>query len=542
MMKRICAILLCAVLMIAALPANVLADQEVDAKAEEKQRICKQITNTYWRTMSAAGVDNLAGYCGEMAGWELYFLGVTTYPVRQNGNEMYDVFTRDEVTSAGYQVDAYHGSQYTMEEALNTITQWGTRDVYNIMLGFDWTETAAGSLYGHVSVIHAIIDGTVYFTEGFITPFNTNPSQAMICSIEELARYYESWTSFEGLVYFGKEPVEQSLKEYPSDLFLSGETETDILTQAVFEGEILRTAAPAERLHAVALVEAPDGGLYYRVEDFGRYGYVPADKTQVERMNFDGIAYTGGELPTALKSGEDYTFSGDIAVEHAAMQRTTLLVTDSTGKEALSWELPKAGRQLDMSRRYVNTQVDLSTLKTGNYTLSLVSYVENNYVKDGVILPEITPVTVASGQLSVGEAVAPRESIAVTAAVYAPHGWVYEEGSWRCYDEGQLRTGWYCDKGVDYYLQEDGSAATGWVEINGKMRLFSETGAMRTGWVETPEGKTQYLMSNGAPAQGWMTIEGELYFFDTHSCLVTNTTMGYEGKTYHLGEDGVATR
>jgi hypothetical protein len=56
-------------------------------------------------------------------------------------------------------VKAYPASQYTLLDALNTITRNGTLDVYNILVGFQRTNTQLGSIYGHALLIHGIIDG-----------------------------------------------------------------------------------------------------------------------------------------------------------------------------------------------------------------------------------------------------------------------------------------------------------------------------------------------------------------------------------------------
>ena len=57
MRKRITALLLCFVLLIAALPIQASA-----ASADEVQRICDQITNVYWQSLSSAGLGTFHGY------------------------------------------------------------------------------------------------------------------------------------------------------------------------------------------------------------------------------------------------------------------------------------------------------------------------------------------------------------------------------------------------------------------------------------------------------------------------------------------------
>ena len=131
MKKRILALMVCLVLVISLWPISTAAASE-----EEQERIRQQIREIYWKTLSATGMSSMHGYCGAMAGWELYYMGVTERAVTRNGNEMYDVLCTGEAICPGYQVQCYPASDYSLEEALNAITNQGTRDAYNIMVGF----------------------------------------------------------------------------------------------------------------------------------------------------------------------------------------------------------------------------------------------------------------------------------------------------------------------------------------------------------------------------------------------------------------------
>lgn len=487
------------------------------ASEEEQQRIRDQITSVYWQTLSSSGRSSLHGYCGVMAGWELYHLGVTETAVTHNGNEMYDMLRQSDKIREGYSAQCYDSVDYTIEEALNTITQGGTRDAYNIMVGFQRTRTAAGSLYGHVTVIHAVLNGNVYFTEGFMTPFQPEPSQAMVCTISEFAEYYDSWASFEGMIYFGDGSRIAGCDTYDCDLFAAGMDPVPLLTAPSFEtGETVRIAAAGERLRVNALCQNAEGVMFYRVLENGGEYFAVAEGIQPVWFVSDDVSVTDIQLPTQVDQGEDAWISGVIR-SGSTIVTGILEVRDSAGHTVLSCEIPKESNMLDLGSDSVNTRMDISKLAEGRYTYAIYCDLRSRYYENGDFADHIQRVLVAQSDFLVGNAVPDEMSkqAVMTRAMpkTLPDGWQYENGFWYYYENGAPRTGWFCYEGVDYYFLPDGAAATGWQNINGKDRWFSETGAMRTGWLETEEG-TWYMLSNGVAAVGEMQIEGEIFHFD----------------------------
>lgn len=163
--------------------------------------------------------------------------------------------------------------------------------------------------------------------------------------------------------------------------------------------------------------------------------------------------------------------------------------------------------------------IDLSHLKEGWYTYSVYANAENRYASGWFLESDKNSVCLLSQPFCVGDAGPYSEPEVQAVQVRAlKNGWIWEQSKWYYYENDVPRTGWFCDNGVDYYLQEDGSAATGWQLINGKDRYFSSTGAMRTGWLETEKG-TCYLLSNGVPAVGWHLIKGREYCFNQDGIL-----------------------
>ena len=521
MLKKILAMLTVLLLFVCLLPVNALA-----ATPAEEQRIREQIRTAYRKTLASSGRESLHGYCGVMAGWELYHLGVTRTAVTHNGNDMYDMLRISDQINEGYSAACYSALNYTLEEALNTITDYGTKDAYNIMVGYQWTRTAAGQLYGHVTIIHAILNGNVYYTEGFITPYGPDPSNAMVCTIREFAQYYNSWTSFEGLIHFGSGNRIAGCDAYDSRLFVASEEPAAILTMPDFlKAEEVRTAAAGERLYATALCQNEDGVLFYRVEENGQAYFVAAQSMKPVWFVYDGVNLASPGLPEHVALGEDAWLSGVISSDNT-VYNTALEITDEKGNVVLHYELVTQSNRMDLSARTVNAQVNLSGLKEGNYTFSVYCDVVNHYNADGMILKNMKRVLVDSSSFTVGNAIPMAMSKSTktvqTETKLISDGWQYANGKWYYYENQAPRTGWFCYDGVDYYLLEDGAAATGWQNINGVDRWFSETGAMRTGWLETSEG-SYYMLSNGVPATGLVTVGQSQYLFDESGKMLTDT-------------------
>ncbi len=535
MLKRIWALVLCAVLLVTALPVRSFA-----APNDEVERICGQIRDTYQKTYAAVG--DLSGYCGEMAAWELYYLGITKSVVSKNGNQMYDELSITDQINEGFQMKLYPASAYTIEEALNTITGCGTKDAYNIVAGYHWTTTTAGSLYGHVTVIHAILDGMVYFTEGFGTPFNMDPSQPMICSIAEFAQYYDEWTGFEGIIHFGRGNYIDGYEMFGCNQFVRAGSNISLMSLPDFaKAETVRTVAAGERLRAVALCKDENDVMFYQILDGGETCYLPVDMVEPVKFVYNDLTVTDAVLPVQVAKGRDFKLSGVIRSEYNKIYSLVVQITDAQEQVILSYDMVKDGNMVDLGHQFVNDRVDISGLAEGSYTYNVYCDMVNHYDLDGVVIGDMQRVLAVSSEFTVGDAAAAPQARVVQAEPQEEKaGWQYENGNWYFYEVNTPRVGWFCDNGLDYYLLSDGSAATGWQEINGKNRYFTETGVMRTGWLECAEGHF-YMLSNGAAATGWKQVDGVLYCFGEDGQLVTDTVAVYKDQTYNLDSTGAAT-
>ena len=116
MRKRIVTAILAVIMLMSAtaLPAKA-------ATTSEETALIQTITKTYKRLRAANGYDSYNGYCGKMAAYTLYYLGVDKRIYSHNGKDEYDAYKKLDTTTGGYKVKAYPASQYNLEEALNAI-------------------------------------------------------------------------------------------------------------------------------------------------------------------------------------------------------------------------------------------------------------------------------------------------------------------------------------------------------------------------------------------------------------------------------------
>ena len=516
MFKRILALLLCVLMLASVLPLSALASTETDNEAEA-QRVRNEIIRMYYRVLANTGRSSLHGFCGLMASYQLWLLGINPYPLVYNGNGQFDAYKDMDVTLGGHRVKAYSAKDYSLEEALNTVSNNGTKNVYNILVGFQWTSTQEGRYYGHSMVINAIIDGKVYFSEGYGSEFNMNPGMPCVATIKQFADSYNAWTSFEGIIVFGRKEYTDFCTEYPAHLFVETTAPMHTLTiPSADEGENIRPVMPWERLEVTAVYENPQGELYYQVNDCGRVCYSPGTDTQAVCFNYGDITAPDANVPVELALSEDFWVSGHVLTRQNRLDGVKIQVSTVDGVPMISNTYTKNGKEMILDTWSVNNGLHFEELPRGEYTYSIYAYVDNHYIEHGGIHCIKTSVPVVSSNFTVDTQTS--DIPVQSPAQHIENGWEYDNGSWRYFEDGVARTGWFCYKGIDYYLLDDGTAATGWHNINGKDRYFTSTGAMRTGWLETDEG-TYYMLFNGQKATGERTINGDSFFFDENGLL-----------------------
>lgn len=539
MRKRCCALVLCVLLVLSVLPVTASAAEN------EGRQIIDQINNTYGKILSATGTENMAGYCGLMSSYQLYFLGVDKYLNSHNGRDEFDAYRDLKVTTGGHRVRAYSAQEYTLEQALNAITCNGTRNAYNILLGFQATTTEEGSKYGHASVIHAIIDGKVYFMENFDSALGGKEGTPIVCSLSRLVQFYSDWTTFEGAVEFGKKPYADRCEHFATALFVQARQPLALLEHPCevdcdeIVNDQIREIRAGERLVVTGLYRNPDEQYYYEVDDSGTVGYISAEGADVLQADYDRVAAKAVDAPYTVKPGEDVSVSGMVSAGGGLLNTVAVVVKDQDGQTVLSYEKRVAEESFLLEKSDANVVLDFSGLAEGVYTYEILAEVANHYI-DGAKVQTLTQtLCVWSSRFRVGThvQVAPQKAVKAQTARAVPNGWVYEDGNWYYYENGAPKTGWFVDQGIDYYLTETGAAATGWTEVYGKLRFFSQTGALRTGWWESEKG-LRFMMDNGVAATGWRVMDEKRYYFDANGILCANGWLDTGLGKFYLQPDG----
>lgn len=519
MRKRILATMLSVIVLLSvfAFPANA-------ATTSEGTALRQKITQTYKRLRASNGYNSYHGYCGRMAAYTLHYLGVDKKVHVHNGKDEYDAYKNLEVTTGGYKVETYPASKYSLEEALNAISEGGTRDVYNILVGFQKTNTAAGQKYGHAVVIYGILDGNVYFTESFTTALGGKEGAPVVCTIKEFATSYNKWTTFEGVVYFGTKSYADFCTYYPADLYVEATehmTVYSIPSNVNVDGytvKELTKIVPYERIEVSGLYENKQGQRFYEVNYNGTTGFVEAGKTRLIRVNTYKMTASGFNAPNALQEGKSFSVSGAVTLKQDGLTNLKLAILDREGNTLYSYQIDKDGTMASVTKAASNAML-FSKLKTGVYTYIVTCDVENYYVAGEELACEVTAVTLVNKMFTVGNAKLPAvQENAPSGEVLS--GWQFDEkaGQWKYYIDGALASGWVFDNNADYYILENGTFATGCVKINGENRYFTASGVMRTGWYDTANGR-MYLLSNGAPATGWHKVDGVFYYFEENGIL-----------------------
>ena len=198
-MRKVLSLLLLVATITLLMPVSTFAADKTAAE------ITEQISNTYSKAKQNAGVSSFNGMCGLYVGRQLEALGINTSYVGANGNREFDIYKDRASSTGGYSITAYPASQYNLKSALNAISNSGTNDVYNILIGFEKGSGEDGALYGHTCFIHAILDGSVYFSESFaltIGGTRYNEGAPIVCSISTFCNYYNGWTELDGLIHF----------------------------------------------------------------------------------------------------------------------------------------------------------------------------------------------------------------------------------------------------------------------------------------------------------------------------------------------------
>lgn len=540
MIKRIWTLALVAALLLTALPFTGFAAQE-EVSTERQQVIDSLIAYTkesYDKTLVSTGMTSLNGYCGRMVSHQLWNMGINVGLVSNHGNKQYDMYAKMDKTTGGKYISTYPATDYTLLDALNAISEGGTKDVYNILVGFEWTNTQAGGKYGHVCLINGILDGKVYFAESFSTRYAPE-GEVNICTIAEFAALYGAWTRFEGVIYFADSYIE-SCKRYGTDLFVQARFAMSLRSEPCLVGEqgctMLRRVAAGERLHVTAVLENPDGERYYQVTEKDRIGYIVAQAAVLERTNYEDITIRNLKLKETVKVGAKEVLSGAIAAENGLVGAVEVVVRDARGAEAAR------KREITDCRKVILSQfskdLGFDKLTPGQYTVTISAETAAAYIREDMLDYSYVTILLAEKTLWVGEKGEEAAPVTANRLKEEKDGWYREEGTWYCYENNKPRTGWYTYMGVSYYLDDSGAVTTGWTTIGDKEYYFTDTGAMHTGWLQTKKG-LRYSGTDGVFVDGWQVIDYSKYYF-RKGYVQTRGTRSEGSVRYKFQKDGKA--
>ena len=482
------------------------------------------------------------GYCGNFVSHQLYNLGINRSLSTRHGKDHFDYYSALEKTTGGYFPRAISTTEVHLTGALNYITEQGARDVYNVMVGFDWTNTEAGNKYGHVVLIYAIIGGAVYFSESFDMSFKGKlyPEGSIVkCSVEDFVDYYDGWTTYEGIVVFGTTEYADNCKQENTNLTVQTRFPTVLRSEPAVVGKQgcvrLRDVAAGERLHVTAIYRA-ERTMYYRVETNEGFGFVSTAAVSLLQVNTQGLTLSGLKMSRQIDPGKLPTLDGHIADSRGDLSSIEVCITDEQGQLVRRELLDVA--ESDASLSVLRSGLWFDLLEQGQYRVEIYASRACSVVVGGEILSDYARVLLTSRSLQVGGH--PREAVQMTAPE-KPYrdGWFREQGTWYCYADGKPCTGWTEHMGIRYYLQPNGAVTTGAQTIDGQALYFAASGALVTGW-QTLDDKTFYRSADGTAVTGWQTLDGKLYCFADDGVMLTDTEQAKEGVTYIIAKDGTA--
>ena len=530
--KRFMALLVSFVLLCCSLPMVGMA-----ATQEEKDALIEATKESYTKSQESANQEIFNGFCGRMTSHQLWNMGINPGLLTADGNKQYDLYSAMKKTNSGYYICSYSAQEYTLESALNAISHNGTKDVYNILVGFEWTNTEAGDIYGHAVVINGILDGKVYFVESFYTRLGGEEGNVVVCSIPEFVGIFEDWTLFEGVIHFAGKTYADACKEYPTDMFVRARFDMELRSQPCVVGQdrsaVLRSVAAGERLRVTGLLKNTYDEWYYRVEDGNQIGYLVADTVIPYRTNVEDLTLKNFSLEESRQ--DDLQVQGRIRAENGLVGTVEIAVVDQEGNTVCKTRQVVDAYQVNL--KDFNEDLDFSSLQEGIYTVTVTADTAAAYISRGQLEYSHKTVLLQEQLLTVGDAEIPAQP--KLAEETPKDGWVWQEGVWYRYQQGQPQRGWIREQGVWYYLQEDGAVTTGSEEIDGTTYYFSDTGAMCTGWYATSRGM-RYLLEDGTVATGWQVIDGSRYYFTETGSMRKSGTLTDGNVRYRFQSDGRA--
>lgn len=512
LLRCLCAVLAVVLTVSMALPAAVGA---VGASAME---IEQQIIRTYKQARSYYGKTSFDGYCAALVGAQLYLLGITTAVNGGNGNDKFDIYDAQTVTSGGYHVRSYPAASYTLAQALDAITDGGTRDVYNLLVGFQETRSSLGRRYGHALVVHAILDGTAYFVESYAVTLGGRyyPEGTPIsCSIEEFVRYYDATTvRFDGVIHFSQQRYSDLCRSYPAHAVVTatgGVLRSEPCEAAVdSSSEQVRSLISGEELTVTGLYQNTQGEFWYQVGDAG---YVRATATRLAEQLFGDITVADADVPAVLRQGRGAQIKGTVKARYNVIStlRAQVYRLEQEEKQVINATETVEGRQAQLAGSTLSGDLTFRKLPLGDYRFDLSAVVGSYYIQGGQLQVAWQTVSLLSAGFRVVAEDAQHLIVSFDANggaasmdqsavdIGAPLGQLPAAKR-----EGHVFLGWYTAQGqrVDAQLvpQQDLRLHARWVSEQRLSQCLQE----QTGC---------YLYSDGVTSVGTVELDGDRFYF-----------------------------
>jgi uncharacterized repeat protein (TIGR02543 family) len=515
-------------------------------------------------------------------------MGITTSMPWGNGNQQYDNYVNQEYSTGGYRIEALSAKKYSLKEALNTLTKNGTVDVYNLIVGFQRTNTTAGQKYGHAAFVHAILDGMVYYSESYSTTINGkyySEGSPIILTIEQFSKYYGGWTTFEGVIHFGLKTYQEQCDFFPAYLNAVVRRPTLMYTSACTNevdrnSEIIRSLMPGERMNVIGMYRNTVGEYWYQVEDM-EIGYVRADDTILGELLYDDVTASGISAPTEQRQGNVFDIKGKINSTYnhiCSIRAQVFTITDEGLVHWMTTTDTVENNSYSLSYSVVSNRMAFRLLPEGSYRYEMAVVVCNNYFEDGLLQTQYTTLKLWCSDFRVVEQKGSTVSVKFDACGgsaglnaaelelgatlgnlpeasregYVFQGWftaaeggdqVREDyilnGDMTVYAQWAINTdftGWYKQDGHLYYMI-NGQQVVGFFQADGIIYYQTEAGDLVTGWMVLEEGR-YYFNTNGSMMLGWLEIGRHRYYFGADG----TATIGWaviDGRMYYFDENCV---
>lgn len=489
------------------------------AAATSASQIKQQIKRTYSKSRSSFG-GSFDGYCGTLTGYQLYYMGITTGRDRQNGKDGYDRYCSKSYSSGGYSIKAYSGKRYSLKEALNAITDNGSKNAYNILVGFESTPSSAGRRYGHSCVIHGIVDGQVYFMESYGVYLNGTrykEGAPISCSISDFCAYYKSTTTkFDGVIHFGGGEYVDECESYPTSFRGLTTAEAQVWSQPCTEdiddsSELEATLEIGTEITVEALLKNEEGEYWYQLAGKSE-GYVMAELVRNVEFFFKDVTVKDITAPSALRQGRSFNLKGKIETENNQVYSLRSQVYSENDPEPVFTTADLVeGDYYNLKNSNISQDLAFRDLALGSYRFELAAVIGSYYLEAQQLQVHWETVKLWSSEFRVTE----KKSDAVQLTFDPVDGTVSVNS--RTLVDGQsvgtLPTAQLADRVfMGWFTEaEGGQRIAAEDQPEDDMTLYAHYSTPQE--LEASADRCWYIYADGLTVMGCAEIDGELYYF-----------------------------